>query len=111
MKRLIPIILILILIIIIQHLARSIQTLMTNQQSVQDLQQQTKQEKQNNQYLSQQLQYVKQNQFIEQEAREKLGMVKKDEVVVIIPSPTSFPLPTHTEANELNWVKWWKIIF
>ncbi len=85
---------------------------MDNQQSVKNLQQQTLQQKKDNRYLTQQLQYVQQNQYIEQQAREKLGMVKNGEEVVIVPSPTITSIATpETSSTQNNWIKWWDLFF
>lgn len=60
--------------------------------------------------LSEQLKYVQSDEFVEKEAREKLGLGKSGEVVVVLPileqkSP-SFAKATEGDAN---WVKWGRL--
>jgi len=63
-----------------------------------------------NQELKRQMEEVDSPRFIEQEAREKLGLGKKDEVVVILP-----PIePLRGEGSEAekkvqNWQRWWQL--
>ena len=67
-----------------------------------------------NRELKKKLTQIQSPQFIEEQARNKLGLSKKDEVVVIIPDnklkevmgasvPAQIRLP--------NWLGWWKVFF
>lgn len=48
--------------------------------------------------------------FIEQEAREKLGLGKENEVVVILPSPEVSKEESLTPREKTsNWEKWWQL--
>ena len=58
--------------------------------------------------LKKKWEYVQSPEFVEKEAREKLGLGKLGEVVVILPSPIS-PNSQASNPNEPNWKKWWKL--
>lgn len=63
-----------------------------------------------NQELKQKLEEVKSDSYIENEAREKLGMAKPGEAAVIMPSiSTNKPINTNEEKREPNWKKWWRL--
>jgi cell division protein FtsB len=62
--------------------------------------------------LKKQLEYVKSEQFVEKEAREKLNFVKEGEVVVVLPKENSNQTPDDSDQKPLpNWQKWLKILF
>lgn len=73
-----------------------------------------------NETLSEKVRYFASNDFREQEAKEKLGMQKAgEEVVVIRPragasesalTPVAVPIAS-TEATVPNYKKWWRMIF
>lgn len=64
------------------------------------------------QELKKQLEYVKSDQFVEKEAREKLNFVKEGEVVVVLPKENSNKTPDDSNQKPLpNWQKWLKILF
>lgn len=73
-------------LIIINGLVRSIFDLWNKQDVVVKARQELNQEKQKNEELKVQLGYVKSNEFVEEEARNKLFLVKPGESDVIIPS-------------------------
>src|SRR3972149_10908182 len=60
---------------------------------------------------------AKSPEFIEQEARNKLGLAKKGEIVVVLPDPQTLKLlaPPHEKEEEFlplpNWKKWMKLFF
>ena len=45
---------------------------------------------------------------LEKTIRNKLNLLKPDEVAVILPSPTPIPI-THTPTPLPNWMQWWKL--
>lgn len=63
-----------------------------------------------NEELKRRLAEVKSPEFVEREAREKLGYGKEGEVIVILPEQTksesSFAKAT---ADKPNWQKWWDL--
>lgn len=75
-----------------------------------------------NETLSEKVRYFASNDFREQEAKEKLGMKKAGEEVVVIKSrtaeqvqeetsPLSMTPATYEGAGEPNYKKWWRIFF
>ena len=57
--------------------------------------------------LKKQLEYVQSDEFVEREAREKLGLGKPGETVVIVPTPELPPSAKASEGRQSNWRKWW----
>lgn len=75
------------------------------------LQQQLADEKKKNQFLKERLFYVKTDDFIENEARRKLGLVKVGEHTVIAPpAPEKDKNPIEVDTKP-NWEKWWGLFF
>jgi len=58
--------------------------------------------------LQEELKKVQSQEYIEREAREKLGMSKAGEKVIIMPTIT-LDKPMRTHENEQNWLKWWRL--
>lgn len=112
MKRFLPVVVIVILLIIIRNISMSIHSMINNQNFLNGLEQETFQKKQESKFLTQQLEYVKKDSYVEQEARDKLGMVKNGETIVIIPSPSITPSQISIAPDtQPNWLKWWKLFF
>lgn len=66
-------------------------------------------EKKNNEF-KESLEKVQSTEFIEKEAREKLGMSKEGERVVIMPQVgTNLEFTNEQISNEPNWQKWWQL--
>jgi len=61
--------------------------------------------------LKQQLEYVQSNEFIEKEARDKLGMAKEGEAVVLMPENVSKSSENQIQGEVPNWKKWWQLFF
>ena len=106
MKKILSIIAIIILVIVIKNNISSITRTLEDENTTANLKGQLAKEQEKNQFLKERLFYVKTNQFVEDEAREKLGMSKPGEYVVI--APTSAPL--NNEKIEINakpnWRRW-----
>jgi cell division protein FtsB len=64
--------------------------------------------KKKNQELKERLAQVQTPQYMEKEAREKLGMGKEGEVVVIVPADevSTANKVVSKQGNEPNWVRW-----
>lgn len=93
-------------LIVINNLARSIYDLWHKQDLVVKAQNNLDKEKKENLRLKSQLTYVASNQFIEEEARNKLFMVKPGESGVILPPDLGSGKPA-SSAHELPiWQKW-----
>ncbi len=63
-------------------------------------------EKQENQQLKTELSYVKSQEFIEEEARNKLFMVKPGESGVIVPQDLIKKKEVKKEIELSNWQQW-----
>lgn len=69
-----------------------------------------------NEELKKQLEYVKSAEFLEKETREKLGLAKEGEAVVILPENVEELISgnqSQISANQQipNWKKWWRLFF
>lgn len=66
--------------------------------------------KQENQELKEKLEEVKTPEFVEREARDRLGLVQEGEAVVIMPERI-----IEEQANQSKelpiWKKWWQLFF
>ena len=68
-----------------------------------------------NKELKKRLSEIKSEQFIEEQARNKLGLAKKGETLVIIPEEKIRQVLGATqsaqEARLPNWLGWWRLFF
>ncbi len=110
-KTVILVIVTIALLFIIKNIVGSILTLRQNSRIVSTLKGKEQEEKQKRQFLKQQLYFVNTPQFVENEAREKLGMVKPGEHIVLAPPPTESKKVGSTSDNVPNWERWWKLFF
>lgn len=110
-KTVILLIIIFVLLLIIKNIVASILTLRQNSEIVTGLRQQEAAEKEKNRFLQQQLYHVTTPRFIENEAREKLGMVKPGEHIVLAPPPTTNHTKPSVADYSPNWKKWWRLFF
>jgi cell division protein FtsB len=112
MKKVLFIVTVIILLLVINNLVHSIYDLWHKQDLLTRAEEELVSEQQLNQKLKAELSFAKTNAFIEEEARNKLFMVKPGEEPVLIPgdllkaySPAK-PAPTIP-----NWQKWWNLFF
>ena len=67
-----------------------------------------------NKELKKKLEDIQSPQFMEQEARNKLGLGKSGETVVIIPDEKIKQVLGATESAQIrlpNWLGWWRLFF
>ena len=67
-----------------------------------------------NKALKKKLSEIQSAQFIEQEARNKLGLSKKGETVVIIPEDKLKLVMGTSQSVQIrlpNWLGWWQVFF
>lgn len=67
-----------------------------------------------NRQLKEQLEFSDSQEFIEREARDKLGMAKEGEQVLVLPSnlgKITLPQTEEKETEIPNWKKWWNLFF
>lgn len=100
-----------VLLIVIKNIVSSILSLRQNSNIVTSLRQQEADEKQKKQFLKEKLYQATSEQFIENEAREKLGMVKPGEHIVLAPPAIIDETKTPEIDYSPNWQKWWRLFF
>jgi cell division protein FtsB len=108
MKKGIVIISILILLLILRHVGLSITHLIETEGTVRSLRSQLGNEKKEHVFLKQRLSYVRSDEFVEKEAREKLGLVRDAEHPVFL-TPPSMQQPEADATEVPNWQKWAKL--
>lgn len=110
-KTLILLGIIVVLLLLIKNIVASIVSLRQNSHIVTTLKQREQDEIQKREFLKQQLYYSTTQEFIEKEAREKLGMLKPGEHIVLAPPPKEEVKKSVAVDTTPNWQKWWKIFF
>ncbi len=90
--------------------AKNILSLKNAENIVVDYEKELQIEERKNQSLKERYEETKQPGFIEREARDKLGMGKEGESIVIMPKITIIPTPKKEEELS-NIEKWWKLFF
>ncbi len=113
MKRISFIIIILILIFIIVRLATSIYTLWHKQDLLTNAQEQLRQEKQENISLHQEFAKVKSPQYVDEQARDKLLLMKPGENQVLIDSSLlqASNSAQKRESAKPYWQQWIDLFF
>jgi cell division protein FtsB len=68
---------------------------------------------QENQHLKSRLEFVQSEDFVNLEARQKLGLGKKSDIVYILPTPLLQPSQISKETNQPppNWKQWWQLFW
>ncbi len=110
-KKLLPILLILLPLVVIKNNVAFILDYMSKGSALGNLEKNLAAEQKKNGYLHERLYYVKTDQFAADEAQNKLGMLKPGEYFVI--APTGAPL-RNLELNpesKPNWQKWLSLFF
>ena len=112
MKKIVYIIVVIVLFLIINSLVHSIFELWQKQDLLISAQKELDREKQKNQKLKAQYEYVQTPQFLEEQAHNKLFLVKEGEQGVLI----SQKLINQTQAKKgvgerSNWQKWLDLFF
>lgn len=111
MKKIVYALVIVVLILIINSLVHSIFELWQKQDLIVSAQKELDREREKNQKLKAQYEYVQTQAFLEEEAHNKLFLVKPGEQEVLI----SQSLLNQTEAKKLqdlpNWKKWIELFF
>jgi len=114
LKKIAFFIIIVVFAIIINNLAHSTFELWQKKDLLIRAQQELNKEKKEQQALRSKLAQVKKQQFVEEEARNKLFLGKKGEQVVFIPTQQSQASPSAKEKSidmRPNWRKWWDTFF
>lgn len=90
---------------------KRILSLRTTSQRVAEAQERLEKLNQENEALKRELEYKKSEQFAEEEIRNKLGLAKRGEAVVVLPKENSQQSKVENEQPEPNWRKWWDFFF
>ncbi|HET9947188.1 MAG TPA: septum formation initiator family protein [Patescibacteria group bacterium] len=96
---------------IIGGLINSIYTLWHKQDVLIEAQKQLIQEKKQHQKLEGQLKEVSTQQFVEEQARDKLFLLKQGENTVLISAPTPTGTPVSIKTTQPNWQQWVAVFF
>lgn len=99
-----------ILLWVIKNITTSIISLRQNSHIVTALKDQKEDAKRKKQLLQQKLYFVNTTEFIETEAREKLGMVKPGEHIVLAPQIATTEQKMTLDMTP-TWMRWWKLFF
>lgn len=106
MKKIVFIAIVVCLTLVINNLVRSIYDLWQKQDLLVEAQNQLEERRADNEKLKAELSYVQSQKFIEEEARNKLFMVKPGEQNVLISSELIKEEKPKVEKNIPNWEKW-----
>ncbi len=112
MKKILFIVAIVIGLLIINNLARSTYDLWSKKDVILSAQKQLEAEKKENLSLKNQLNKAQRGQFVEEEARNKLLLVKPGEQNVFVPKDLNASDSSQIKVdNRSNWQKWWDFFF
>ncbi len=111
MKKIIFIIAIIISLLIIKNLVFSIYGLWQKQDLFVQAQKETEKEKKRNAELKSSISIAKSPQFIEEQARNKLFLVKPGESEIILPKSDNKGSSHAQPQNIPNWEKWFRLFF
>lgn len=98
-------------LLLIVNLTRSILQLYGSGEKITQAKKARELSQKKNTQLRTKLQEAQSQTFIEKIARDKLGLAKVGETVVILPSIEPEATKSGTETNLQNWQKWWKLFF
>ena len=107
---------VLVSLILAVNSTNKILTFRTNAQKVKEVQLRLEKLRQENEALKKELEYKKSDKFAEEEIRNKLGLAKEGEAVVIVPetdeSHSSLEFLTKGQSSSgRNWQKWRSLFF
>lgn len=114
MKRIFVIATIIFFIFIIQNLIHSIYSLYQKQELLVNATKELSKEQKENRQLKEQITEVNKPSFIEEQARDKLLLIKPGEQMVIYPSHlavTDHQQPKTPVKPKPNWQQWWELFF
>jgi len=89
----------------------SVQNNMQGKGIVTSYQTELERQKKEHKFLQERLSYVQSTQFVEEEARNKLGLVKPGEVLVIAPPEAKRTLGITSYRTEVTWKQWVNLFF
>ena len=106
----------LVSILLVVNSTKRLLAFKTTAQKVEESEQYLVKLKEENEALKAELEYKRSQEFIEGEIRNKLGLAKEGEAVVILPQDGSSPADAKAMAGGQstvvpNYIKWWKLFF
>ncbi len=104
----------LLIVIIGTHLGQRIRLWRQVNQEIRSLEEEKERLEKENQQLERQKRYYQSPEFIEREARDKLGLTKKNDLILIIPTPPDLSAlkPKGKSYHQLTpWQQWWQLFF
>jgi cell division protein FtsB len=110
MKLIKKVIFVLFLIFLFSSLLKNIFNYQGRLQFYQDYKKDYENERRRQRELQTAILKKKSAQELEKTIRNKLNLLKADEVAILLPSPTP-PPATITPSSLPNWVKWWQVFF
>ena len=99
-------------LLVIWWLGKDLVKLINQNQRLEDLEKRYEEAKIENEYLLAELNWVGSDEFIEEEARNKLGLGKEGEVFLVLPEGVGNrqqATGNDTEEGESNWRAWLKL--
>ena len=99
-------------VILAVNSAKRIHSFSQTSQKVQEADDRLKELRKENEALKNELKYKESNEFAEKEIRDKLGLVKEGEAIVVIPQESSGqPQESSGQDTRPNWQKWRDLFF
>lgn len=104
---------VLVSILLAINSSRRILTFRTTAQGVSAAQKQLDDLKRENEALKKELDFKSSDQFAEEEIRNKLGLAKPGETIVVLPKNDGLQSTVNSQpTTDLpNWQKWWNLFF
>lgn len=114
-RRVIRLVIIGVSVVMVINLSRSIWDLWRRRDVLGERQEVLRRVEEENRRLQSELEYAQSPEFIEQEARNRLGLGREGETVVLLPK-SQIPNPNdqtrgEKEENLPNWKRWWRLFF
>lgn len=110
-RKILPFLIILILLIWIKNNVSYLLNYQKSGSTLSNMQKNLADEQKKNQFLKERLYYVKTDKFVEDQAQNKLGMLKENEYFVIAPTASPPNSASPVINTEPNWQKWLQLFF
>ena len=98
-------------LLLIVNSTKRLSSLRATSQKVNQAQDQLEALRRDNEELKREVEYKKSDQFAEEEIRDKLGLVKKGEALVILPKDGQPEAIVNSEPSTPNYIEWWNLFF
>jgi len=99
-------------VILAVNSAKRIHSFAQTSQKVQEAEDRLEKLRKENEALKNELKYKESNEFAEKEIRDKLGLVKEGEVIVVLPGESNDKTQESSDkSTKPNWQKWRDLFF